>query len=199
MPTHKEFYDAVSNISVKADTLNLNTDNVESKLDTVSGILTTTAADISNIRNSNIIANGSGEVQVEVVNNVNVRGYDNANGDWYSLPLCDGATSVPVSYDPSQGSVFPVTQQLGYNSTHISFTSTTATQLFPVNSSRKSFSVYCEVGTLYVLLNNYLNGSSTQYTFRMSAGDFYENNTYYGRVMGLFASSGSKAYFTEIY
>jgi hypothetical protein len=198
MPSHKEFYEAISNISVNADSLNLNTDEVESKLDTVNGILTTASADIAAIRDANIIQ-GVGETQVSVANPVNVRGYDNANGDWYSLPLCDGATSVPVSYDPSQGSVFPVTQQLGYNSTHISFTSTTATQLFPANSSRKSFSVYCEVGTLYVLLNNNLNGSSTQYTLRMSAGDFYENNTYYGRVMGLFASSGSKAYFTEIY
>lgn len=56
MPSHKEFYDALSNISVNADTLNLNTDQVESKLDTATGLLTTLSADTAIIKND--MANG---------------------------------------------------------------------------------------------------------------------------------------------
>lgn len=50
MPSHKEFYDAISNISIDADTLNLNTDQVESKLDTTTGLLTTLSADTAIIK-----------------------------------------------------------------------------------------------------------------------------------------------------
>jgi hypothetical protein len=50
MPSHKEFYDALNNISVNADTLNLNTDQVESKLDTTTGLLTTLSADTAIIK-----------------------------------------------------------------------------------------------------------------------------------------------------
>jgi len=56
MPSHKEFYDALNNISVNADTLNLNTDQVESKLDTTTGLLTTLSADTAIIKND--LANG---------------------------------------------------------------------------------------------------------------------------------------------
>jgi hypothetical protein len=56
MPSHKEFYDALNNISVNADTLNLNTDQVESKLDTTTGLLTTLSADTAIIKND--MANG---------------------------------------------------------------------------------------------------------------------------------------------
>ena len=50
MPSHKEFYDAISNISIDADTLNLNTDQVEGKLDTTTGLLTTLSADTAIIK-----------------------------------------------------------------------------------------------------------------------------------------------------
>jgi hypothetical protein len=51
MPSNQEFYDAIKNISVDADTLNLNTDQVESKLDTATGLLTTLSADTAIIKN----------------------------------------------------------------------------------------------------------------------------------------------------
>ena len=50
MPSNQEFYDAISNISIDADTLNLNTDQVESKLDTANGLLTTLSADTAIIK-----------------------------------------------------------------------------------------------------------------------------------------------------
>lgn len=50
MPTHKDFYDAVSNTSIKADTINLNVDGVETKLDTATGLLTTLSADTALIK-----------------------------------------------------------------------------------------------------------------------------------------------------
>lgn len=56
MPSHQEFYERLSNISVNADTLNLNTDQVETKLDTANGILTTLSADTALVKDD--IANG---------------------------------------------------------------------------------------------------------------------------------------------
>jgi|694.fasta_scaffold118749_3 hypothetical protein len=50
MPSNQEFFDAIKNISVDADTLNLNTDQVESKLDTANGLLTTLSADTAIIK-----------------------------------------------------------------------------------------------------------------------------------------------------
>lgn len=50
MPTHADFYDAVSNTSIKADTINLNVDTVETKLDTATGLLTTLSADTALIK-----------------------------------------------------------------------------------------------------------------------------------------------------
>jgi hypothetical protein len=65
MPSNQEFFDAIKNISVDADTLNLNTDQVESKLDTTTGLLTTLSADTALIKAD--MANGvsiSGSINV---------------------------------------------------------------------------------------------------------------------------------------
>jgi len=56
MPSNQEFFDAIKNISVDADTLNLNTDQLEGKLDTTTGLLTTLSADTAIIKND--LANG---------------------------------------------------------------------------------------------------------------------------------------------
>ena len=86
MPSHKEFYDALNNISVNADTLNLNTDQVESKLDTATGLLTTLSADTAIIK-------------ADMANGVSVNGSVTANTG-LTQPLTDTqlrATAVPVS------------------------------------------------------------------------------------------------------
>lgn len=220
MPSHKEFYDAISNISVNADTLNLNTDQVESKLDTANGILTTTAADIAEIRSSSIITN-SGEYAVGVaggylgglrdgngdtfgvdrnfpveIQNPVTTGYDAANDSWHGLPLTEGHASVLVAFS-GEGTPVETRNKSGASSSVFSFSATTSTSIYSINVLRRMFSIYCEVGTLYVLLGSG-TVTTTNYSVKMSAGDMYHCNFYCGAVKAIFASSGSKAYFTEI-
>jgi len=175
MPSHKEFYEAISNISINADTLNLSTDDVESKIDTANGLLTTASADIAIIKEANIL-NGIGEVQVTVNNSVNVNGYDSANGSWVSLPLNEGATSIPVSYDGAQGTVFPVstTAKQGTGASLSNFTSTTpASLLVSSNAGRVCLTIFNEgAGNLYIAAG--AGCTTTVYQVRLSSGDYWE-------------------------
>ena len=50
MPSNKDFYDALTNLSLSADSVNLNVDQVEGKLDTANGLLTTLSADTALIK-----------------------------------------------------------------------------------------------------------------------------------------------------
>ena len=50
MPSNKDFYDALTNLSLSAENVNLNVDQVETKLDTANGILTTLSTDIALIK-----------------------------------------------------------------------------------------------------------------------------------------------------
>jgi len=112
MPSHQEFYERLSNISVNADTLNLNTDQVESKLDTATGLLTTLSADTALVKAD--IANG-------VTINQPVAVTDN-NG---SLTV-DGT----VTADSNRGNLTAAsTQSITTGGTH--------QQVFASNASRK--------------------------------------------------------------
>ena len=112
MPSHQEFYERLSNISVNADTLNLNTDQVETKLDTANGILTTLSADTALVKAD--IANG-------VTINQPVAVMDN-NG---SLTV-DGT----VTADSNRGNLTAAsTQSITTGGTH--------QQVFASNASRK--------------------------------------------------------------
>jgi len=109
MPSHSEFYDAIKNISVNADTLNLNTDQVESKLDTTTGLLTTLSADTAIIKND--LANGVlSDVRDGTGNALTsaTRGSQRA----LSVQIVDGSGNQVTSFGSSSVSVsnFPATQ-----------------------------------------------------------------------------------------
>jgi hypothetical protein len=109
MPSHKEFYDALNNISVNADTLNLNTDQVESKLDTTTGLLTTLSADTAIIKND--LANGVlSDVRDGTGNALTsaTRGSQRA----LSVQIVDGSGNQVTSFGSASVSVsnFPATQ-----------------------------------------------------------------------------------------
>jgi hypothetical protein len=109
MPSHKEFYDALKNISVNADTLNLNTDQVESKLDTATGLLTTLSADTAIIKTDmangvlSDVRDGSGNALTS-----SARGSQRA----LSVQVVDGSGNQITSFGSSSVSVsnFPSTQ-----------------------------------------------------------------------------------------
>jgi hypothetical protein len=109
MPSHKEFYDALNNISVNADTLNLNTDQVESKLDTTTGLLTTLSADTAIIKND--LANGVlSDVRDGTGNALTsaTRGSQRA----LSVQIVDGSGNQVTTFGSASVSVsnFPATQ-----------------------------------------------------------------------------------------
>jgi hypothetical protein len=109
MPSHKEFYDALNNISVNADTLNLNTDQVESKLDTTTGLLTTLSADTAIIKNDlangvlSDVRDGTGNALTSVA-----RGSQRA----LSVQIVDGSGNQVTTFGSASVSVsnFPATQ-----------------------------------------------------------------------------------------
>jgi hypothetical protein len=72
-----------------------------------------------------------------------------------------------------------------------SFTSTSSAVIEPFNSSRKMTTIYHETGgDLYVLYGPG-TASSTNYSVKMSPGDYLEVVSYTGQITGVFSSSGT--------
>lgn len=183
MPSHKEFYDAISNISIDADTLNLNTDQVESKLDTTTGLLTTLSADTAIIKADmangvlSDVRDGSGNALTS-----SARGSQRA----LSVQVVDGSGNQITSFGSSSVSVsnFPSTQAVsgtvntyplqGTTVTNSNFTSTTASSsLVSAVSNREVLTVFNEgAGILYISAGG--TCTTTSYQVRLSAGDYWE-------------------------
>jgi hypothetical protein len=142
MPSVKEIYSRISDVTIDADSINLNTDTVESLLSTVQ-------ADIALVKTD--IANG-----VAVTNT-------------------------------SSTSATPTT-----------FSSTTYATISASNASRKGLTIFSEgSGLLYVTLGTSTTTTSL-YTIRLAAGDYYEVPFgYTGLVGGLFGTAGT-ARVTEV-
>ena len=107
MPSNQEFFDAIKNISVDADTLNLNTDQVESKLDTTTGLLTTLSADTAIIKTD--MSNG---VSISgTVNTYPLQGTSVSNSNFTSItsaelaPASANRESLTV-YNEGAGTLF---------------------------------------------------------------------------------------------
>jgi len=78
-----------------------------------------------------------------------------------------------------------------------SFTSTSSAVLKASNSNRKLLTIFNEGnGTLFILLGSG-TASTTNYSLRLSAGDFYELDKYTGGVNAIFSTAGT-ARVTEI-
>jgi hypothetical protein len=146
MPSVKEIYSKISDVTIDADTINLNTDTVESLLSTVQ-------TDIALIK-----ANG-----------VSVNGTVTANTGL--TPLTDTqlrATAVPIS-----GTVTAVNHQ-GTTVTTSNFTSTTpSTVLASFNAGREVLTIFNEgAGNLHISAG--ATCTTIAYQVRLSAGDYYE-------------------------
>lgn len=71
------------------------------------------------------------------------------------------------------------------------FTSTTSAVIEPFNSARKMCAIFHETGgDLYVLYGPG-TASSTNYSVKMSPGDYLEVVSYTGQITGVFSGSGT--------
>lgn len=200
MATHREFYDAIKNTSINADTINLNTDQVESKLDTATGLLTTLSADTAIIK-------------ADMADGVTVNGTVTANTG-LTQSLTDAQlrnTAVPVSLataptTPVTGTFFQTTQPVspvqGTGAALTTFTSTTAsTQLIAASATRKALTVF-NVGPsiLYISATSSCTTTAGGYQLSLNAGDYWEcpNAQITLAHTAVFASSGSTAGITAI-
>jgi len=227
MPSHSEFYDAIKNISVNADTLNLNTDQVESKLDTTTGLLTTLSADTAIIKND--LANGVlSDVRDGTGNALTsaTRGSQRA----LSVQIVDGSGNQVTSFGSSSVSVsnFPATQPVSgtfwqatqpvsgtvtanagtgtFNisdkgstgeSTVTAFTSTSSAVLKASNSNRKLLTIFNEGNGTLFILLGSGTAATSNYSLRLLGGDYYELEKYTGELNAIFTSTGT-ARVTEI-
>jgi hypothetical protein len=142
MPSVKELYKKLSDVSIDADSINLNTDTLES-------LVSTAQADIALIKAD--IADG-----VAITNKSNTG--------------AEPTTFSSVSYATISSS----------------------------NANRKGLTIFNEgAGLLYVTLGTSTTTSSS-YTVRLSAGDYYEvPYGYTGLVGGIFGTAGT-ARVTEV-
>lgn len=104
------------------------------------------------------------------------------------MMLLENGEYVITGYVPLQGTTGTTT----------SFTSTTSAVLKSANSQRKLLTIFNEgTGTLFILLGGGQTASTSNYTLRILAGDYYELDKYTGEVNAIFGSTGT-ARITEI-
>ena len=168
MPSVKEIYRKITDVTIDADTINLNTDDVESLLSTVQ-------ADIAEIKNTGILNGGTVPVSVDGgsidINSGFLSGLKDGDGNTFGIdrgfPVDVQNTvtvSGPVSTYPAQGSSISTSN----------FTSTTAsTSLVSAVSGREVLTVYNEgSGVLHISVGG--TCTTTSYQVRLSAGDYWE-------------------------
>jgi hypothetical protein len=121
-----------------------------------------------------------------------------------SGPLTDTqlrATAVPVSGTVTTNAgtgTFNISDKGSTGESNVtSFTSTSSAVLKASNSNRKLLTIFNEGnGTLFILLGSG-TASTSNYSFRLLGGDYYELEKYTGELNAIFASSGT-AKVTEI-
>lgn len=108
------------------------------------------------------------------------------------VDINSATTAIPVT-----GSV-TVTDRGGTGETTVStFTSTSSATLKPANGNRKLLTVFNEgAGNLHILYGSG-TASTTNYSVRLSTGEYLEIDKYVGQVNAIFASAGT-ARVTEI-
>jgi hypothetical protein len=165
MPSNQEFFDAIRNISVDADTLNLNTDQVESKLDTANGLLTTLSADTAIVKSDmsdGVVVNQSTasslKGQAQILNSAGTLITYSESGT-YGNPSVD---------------VISVQNPQGTSATATTFTSTTASSvLVSASTARKVLTVFNGgAGTLFISPTS--TATTTSFQVRLASGDYWE-------------------------
>jgi hypothetical protein len=172
MPSVKELYKKLSEVSIDADTINLNTDTLES-------LVSTAQADIAEIKDKGIL--NDGVVETDVTGGY-LAGLKDGSGAIFgadrTFPV-EVANTVPVSgtfwqeTQPVSGSVSVLSGQ-GSTVTLSSFTSTTAsTSLVSASSNRKVITVYNE-GSGVLNISAGSTCTTTSYQVRLASGDYWE-------------------------
>jgi hypothetical protein len=212
MPSVKELYKKLSDVSIDADSINLNTDTLES-------LVSTAQADIAEIKDKGILNGGTVQTDVtggylsglrdgegnifgsdrnfpvEVVNNYPVP----VSGTfWQEIQPISGTVTAntgltqPLTDTQLRASSVAVTNTSSTGATPTTFTSVTYATISASNTSRKGLTIFNEgAGLLYVTLGTSTT-TTTSYTVRLSAGDYYEVPFgYTGLVAGLFGSAGT--------
>jgi hypothetical protein len=207
MPSNQDFYDALKNISISSDSVNLNVDQVEGKIDTANGLLTTISADAALIKAD--LGNGVAINQpVAVSDSTLIAKADTISNASKAIRVIAGRVSggmVDSLYEPIKVDASGVVAVSGTvtlsgstgEATVSSFTSTSSATLKSSNSNRKLLTIFNEgAGNLHILYGNG-SASTTNYSVRLSAGDYLEVDKYVGQVTAIFASSGT-ARVTEV-
>jgi len=232
MPSVKELYKKLSEVSIDADTISLNTDEVESLLSTVQ-------ADIATIKDTGILNGGTvtvsvdggsvsvgGSVSIDGGSLYRVDGLKDGDGQTFGIDrnfpvdvqnavTVDGTVPVSGTFwqatQPISGTVtantgltqpltdtqlrassVAVTNTSSTGATPTTFSSVTYATISASNTSRKGLTIFNEgAGLLYVTLGTSTTTSSL-YSVRLAAGDYYEVPFgYTGLVGGIFATAGN--------
>lgn len=171
MPSNQEFYDAISNISIDADTLNLNTDQLESKLDTTTGLLTTLSADTAIIKAD--MADG-----VTVGGTVIASQSTASSLKGQAQILNSAGTLITYSESGTYGNpsvdVISVQDPQGTSATATTFSLTTPSSvLVSASTSRKVLTVFnAGAGILYISPTS--TATTTSFQVRLASGDYWE-------------------------
>ena len=179
MPSIKEIYNSIGEVELNAESINLNVDGLEALASTQQADIALIKADVDDIR------------------------IDLANGVTINQPVAitdnSGSLTVDGTITANAGTgTFSVSDKGATGeSTVSSFTSTTSSTLKSSNSSRKLLTIYNEgAGNLHVLYGSG-TASTTNYSVRLSTGDYLEIEKYTGQVNAIFATAGT-ARVTEI-
>jgi hypothetical protein len=176
MPSVKELYKKLSDVSINADSINLNTDTLESLVSTTQADVALIKSDIANGVYSDV-RDGSGNALTS-----SARGSQRA----LSVQVVDASGNQITSFGSSSVSIsnFPTTQAIsgtvntyplqGTTVTSSNFTSTTASSsLVSAVSNRQVLTVLNEgAGVLYISAGG--TCTTTSYQVRLASGDYWE-------------------------
>ena len=173
MPSNKDFYDALTNLSLSAENVNLNVDQVETKLDTANGILTTLSTDIA------LIKPDVDDIRADLANGVAV------TGTFYQAtqPVSGSVTALPQTGNVTEASTKTIT------------TGGTHQQVFASNANRK-FLLVQNVSDTDMNLGIGYNPSATTGIFlaKSGSGIVFESGFIPQGIVSLISTTTNSAY-----
>jgi len=167
MPSIKELYSRLNDVKIDADSINVNTDGLESLLATTQADIALIKADMANGVLSDV-RDGTGNAITS-----SARGSQRA----LSVQIVDGSGGQITSFGSSSVSITGTVNTYPLQGTTVSntnFTSTTASSsLVSAVSNREVLTVFNEgSGILYISAGG--TCTTTSYQVRLSAGDYWE-------------------------
>jgi len=212
MPSIKELYSRLNDVKIDADSINVNTDGLESLLATTQADIALIKADMANGVLSDV-RDGTGNAITSTTFGSTRRldvNLSSAGTVGSTIPTSanlyagsDGTNLRAMSVDSSGRlnaniiGTTTVSNALATTPAVTTFTSITSATLIASNTSRKMLTIQnTGSGILYVLFGTG-TASSTNFSVQLNSSDYYENDFYNGQVNAIFASSGT-AYVTSL-